>query len=364
LGGPPQLASLSYPVRKPVGVVGIVTPWNLPLYLLTWKLAPALAMGNALVVKPSELTPTTASMLMRLLHEQGLPEGVANVVHGDGEAGAAVVSHPDVAAVSFTGGTATGKRVAEAAAPQFKKLSLELGGKNATIVFKDCDFEATVQATVRAAFLNSGQICLCGSRLLVDRSDPAFYERFVAAFTAAASELVVGDPFDERTDLGPVISEAHRDKIAGIVERGRAEGRLLCGGPVDGEGYFYRPTVLAGLDHASSVAQQEIFGPVVTVHGFETEQEAIKMANGTEYGLAASVWSESLTALRVAEQLDAGTVWVNTWLARELHMPFGGTKRSGVSREGGQHSLDFYSETSTVCVHRGPDRSPLPMPGR
>eukprot|EP00928_Gymnodinium_smaydae_P025694 TRINITY_DN20393_c1_g2_i2.p1 TRINITY_DN20393_c1_g2~~TRINITY_DN20393_c1_g2_i2.p1 ORF type:complete len:961 (-),score=127.55 TRINITY_DN20393_c1_g2_i2:162-3044(-) len=369
VSGPMQ--SMSYSVRKPVGVVGMVTPWNLPLYLFTWKLGPALAMGNSVVAKPSELTPTTATMLAELCAQAGIPQGVVNIVHGEGHvAGQALVGHPDVAAVSFTGGTATGASVAAIAAPQFKKLSLELGGKNAALVFDDCSFEDTVAGVVRSSFLNSGQICLCSSRILVQRGENGdFYRRFVNALVDAAKNLKVGSPDDPGVDLGPVVSEAHLSKIQGAISRAREEGgEVLCGGGrpegvSSSGGYYIEPVIIAGLGADSSIFQTEVFGPVVTVHPFDTEEEAVELANSTRYGLSASLWSESLRRSELAEQLSAGTVWVNTWLNRELHMPFGGVRDSGVNREGGEHSLDFYSEASTVCVKRG-RRAPLPMPGR
>eukprot|EP00931_Biecheleriopsis_adriatica_P061234 TRINITY_DN36809_c0_g1_i2.p1 TRINITY_DN36809_c0_g1~~TRINITY_DN36809_c0_g1_i2.p1 ORF type:complete len:1089 (+),score=177.23 TRINITY_DN36809_c0_g1_i2:76-3342(+) len=360
------MESFSYSLRKPVGVVGIVTPWNLPLYLLTWKLAPALAMGNTVVVKPSELTPTTATMLAEHCAAAGIPPGVVNLVHGEGHVtGQALVAHPEVAAVSFTGGTVTGAKVAATAAAHFKKLSLELGGKNAAIVFDDCSFEETVAGVVRSAFLNSGQICLCSSRVLVQRgADGTFYQRFLDALVAAVRQLTLGAPDDPSTDLGPVVSRAHLAKISAAVEAARAEGgRVLTGGrTLERPGFYFEPTVIEGLDTFSSLAQNEVFGPVISVHPFDDEQEAVELANSTRYGLSASLWSESLSRVELAEQLRAGTVWVNTWLNRELHMPFGGVRDSGVNREGGVLSLDFYSEATTVCMKRG-SRAPLPMPG-
>lgn len=367
--GPMQ--SMSYTITKPIGVVGIVVPWNLPLYLLTWKLAPALAMGNAVVIKPSEVTPTTALMLAELCVEVGIPDGVVNVVNGlGGVAGQALVGHPDVSAVSFTGGTATGAMVAATAAQQFKKLSLELGGKNAAVVFDDCSFDDTVEGVARSAFLNSGQICLCSSRIFVQRGkDGAFYDRFIAALIERVKALKVGRPENSDTDLGPLVSEPHFKKVCTAVDVALAEGgNVLCGGKAlpelssTGEGFFYAPTVIDGLSPSSVTSQGEIFGPVVTVHPFEDDAEAIALANNTRYGLSASLWTESMARAERAEDLHAGTIWVNTWLNRELHMPFGGVKDSGVNREGGAKSLDFYSEISTVCVKRGSRRS-LPMPG-
>lgn len=366
-GGP--MDSISYSRRKPVGVVAVITPWNLPLYLLTWKLAPALVMGNSIVAKPSEHTPTTALMLAELCHSAGIPDGVFNVVQGRGAiTGAALVSHPEVAAVSFTGGTATGAMVAAAAAPQFKKLSLELGGKNACVVFDDCSFEETVAGVLRSTFLNSGQICLCSSRIFVQKrpGNESFHDRYVAALSAAACNLRVGLPQNEDTDLGPVISAGHLAKIESAVATAISEGgTVLCGASrpkSTGSGCFYLPTLIAGLEPNSRTATEEIFGPVATLHEFSHDAEVPKLVNDSRYGLSASIWTESLKRAELADQLNVGTVWVNTWLNRELHMPFGGMKESGVNREGGVHSLDFYSESTTICTKRS-SRKPLPFPG-
>ena len=348
--------ALNYTHRAPAGVCALITPWNLPLYLLSWKTAPALAMGNTIVAKPSELTPLTASLLADLLQEAGCPPGVFNLVHGLGaEAGDALVSHPEVSLVSFTGGTATGAKVAAAAAPAFKKLSLELGGKNPSLVFADCDFAQAVPGVTRAAFLNQGQICLCGSRILVERS---IHDRFVAALLEELKAWKVGDPSDPATKIGAGISAAHRDKVESYLKLAVEEGGTIrCGGkrpalppPFDG-GFFLEPTIITGLPATCRTATEEIFGPVVTVHPFDTEEEALAMANGTKYGLAASVWTQDLTrAHRVAQALESGMVWVNTWLHRDLRVPFGGVKASGVGREGGRHSLEFFSEAKNICV--------------
>ncbi len=348
--------ALNYTLRRPLGVVALITPWNLPLYLLSWKAAPALVMGNAVVAKPSELTPLTASVLAEIFKEVGAPAGVFNLVHGFGaEAGQALIEHRDVAAVSFTGGTATGARVAHAAAPLFKKLSLELGGKNATLIFADCDFDAAVEGAARAAFLNQGQICLCGSRILIDRS---IYDRFVEALVVRVRAMRVGDPRSPETTLGALVSAAHRDKVEGYLTLAKSEGgTILCGGkrpslaPPFDRGAFLEPTIIAGLSTKSRTATQEIFGPVATVHPFEGETEALEIANGVRYGLSASLWTRDLSrAHRVAAALETGTVWVNTWLLRDLRVPFGGVKDSGVGREGGVHSLEFFSESKNVCV--------------
>ncbi|MFN8011258.1 MAG: aldehyde dehydrogenase [Holophagaceae bacterium] len=342
--------------RSPVGVCALITPWNLPLYLLTWKLAPCLAMGNVAVAKPSELTPLTATMLAELFLEAGAPAGIFNLVHGLGpEAGQALVEHPDVKAVSFTGGTASGRLVAATAAPAFKKLSLELGGKNPTLVFADCDVEKTVKGVARAAFENTGQICLCGSRILVERK---IHDRFLEAFLEETSTWTCDDPSDPTTKVGALISAAHREKVEGYLKLAVEEGGTIrCGGtrpnlPGDlAGGFFLEPAVITGLSASCRTATEEIFGPVVTIHPFDHEDAAIAMANGTRYGLAASVWTTNLDrAHRVAKALESGLVWVNTWLLRDLRVPFGGVKESGVGREGGRWSLEFFSEAKTVTL--------------
>ena len=345
----------NYVVTKPVGVGALITPWNLPLYLLSWKVAPAIGMGNTVVCKPSELTPMTADLLMRVVDEVGLPKGVVNLVHGDGVgAGAPLVGHPDVDLVSFTGGTSTGEKVAQSAAPSFKKVSLELGGKNASIVFADCDMGPTVDGVVRAAFLNQGQVCLCGSRILVER--PVF-EDFKAMFVDSVERMEIGDPSDEATELGALISRDHLEKVQGYVDLAKNEGgTALTGGepclPSEFEhGNWMAPTVIEGLSHQSRCATEEIFGPVVTLHVFDSEEEAIEMANATRYGLAGSVWTSDLErGKRVSSSMETGMVWVNTWLHRDLRVPFGGVKDSGVGREGGRWSLGFFSEPMNICV--------------
>ena len=348
-------SATNYVVNKPVGVGALITPWNLPLYLLSWKVAPAIGMGNTVVCKPSELTPMTADLMMRVIDEVGLPAGVVNLVHGDGAgAGAPLVAHSDVDLVSFTGGTSTGEKVAASAAPAFKKLSLELGGKNASIVFADCDMDSTVAGVVRAGFLNQGQVCLCGSRVLVEDS---VYAEFRDRFVDAVEAMRIGDPSDETTDLGALISEDHLAKVRGYVELAKQEGgTLLTGGtpclPSGFEGgNWMAPTVIEGLSPDSRCSTEEIFGPVVTLHPFDSEDEAVAIANNTRYGLAGSVWTSDLDkGRRVSEAIDTGMVWVNTWLHRDLRVPFGGVKDSGVGREGGKWSLDFFSEAMNVCV--------------
>jgi aminomuconate-semialdehyde/2-hydroxymuconate-6-semialdehyde dehydrogenase len=350
--------ALNYTLRRPVGVVGLITPWNLPLYLLTWKVGPALAMGNTIVAKPSELTPLTAAALARLATEVGLPPGVLNVVHGLGaECGQALVEHEHVKALSFTGGTVTGRRVAATAAPMLKKLSLELGGKNPTLIFADADLDAAIAGAARAAFTNQGEICLCGSRILVQR---AVYDRVVEGLVARARALQVGDPADPSTDVGALISHDHRAKVEGYLRLAVDEGgAVLCGGerpdlpaPFDG-GAFLTPAVVAGLPATCRTATEEIFGPVVTVHPFDDEDEAVAMAHAVRYGLSASVWTRDLArAHRLGGALDVGMVWVNTWLDRDLRTPFGGARDSGVGREGGRFSLEFFSESRNVCVAR------------
>jgi aminomuconate-semialdehyde/2-hydroxymuconate-6-semialdehyde dehydrogenase len=348
--------AINYTLRQPLGVAGCISPWNLPLYLFTWKIAPALAAGNTVVAKPSEVTPMTAYRLAQICIDAGLPPGVLNIVHGRGtEVGAAITAHPDVPAISFTGGTHTGAQIARTAAPMFKKLSLELGGKNPTIVFADCDFEETIDTVVRSAFSNQGEICLCGSRIFIERT---LYERFRDAFVARVSSLRVGDPRDEATQQGAVVSEAHMNKVLSYVDLAREEGgTVLCGGtrvrPAGRceEGWFLAPAVIEGLPFSCRTNQEEIFGPVATLLPFDSEEEVIAHANSTPYGLAASLWTQNLTrAHRMAGLLHMGIVWINCWMLRDLRTPFGGVKQSGIGREGGWEALRFFTEAKNVCI--------------
>lgn len=352
----PTTNHLNYTVRSPLGVVGCISPWNLPLYLLTWKIAPALAVGNCVIAKPSELTPYTATLFARLCREAKLPPGVLNIVHGPGNiTGQALVDHPRVSAISFTGGTVTGRKIAAAVAPTFRKYSLEMGGKNPTIVFADCDYEATLQGSMRAAFSNQGQVCLCGSRLYVEK---AIYDRFVVDFVERAKSLKFGDPLDADTQVGAVISPHHLQKIHALVQQGVEDGgEVLCGGhpvaPIGrcASGSFYPPTVIVNTTTPCRINQTEIFGPVVTILSFDNEEELVNAANATPYGLSASIWTSRLPrGHRVASQLQAGVVWINCWLVRDLRTPFGGMKQSGVGREGGQEALRFFTEPRNICV--------------
>ncbi|HEX7708170.1 MAG TPA: aldehyde dehydrogenase, partial [Thermoanaerobaculia bacterium] len=343
--------ALNYTLRQPLGVAGLISPWNLPLYLLSWKIAPAIASGSCCVAKPSELTPLTAHRLAELSLEAGLPPGVLNIVHGYGaKAGAAICEHPDVPMISFTGGTVTGARVAAAAAPLFKKLSLELGGKNPNLVFADADLDDAIATSIRSSFANQGEICLCGSRIFVERS---IYDEFVERFVVATKKLRVGDPADDATDVGALISEAHLEKVAGYLALAREEGGTIVtgGNRLDRAGFYLEPAVITGLDCNCRTLQEEIFGPVVTITPFDNDEEAIAFANSTRYGLSASVWTQNLQrAHRIAAALDAGTVWINCWLLRDLRVPFGGAKESGVGREGGFESLRFFTEAKNICV--------------
>ena len=356
MGTPDGRGALNYSVHKPVGVVAVIAPWNLPFLLLTWKVAPALACGNTVVAKPSEETPSSAALLAQVMQEVGMPPGVFNLVHGfgPGSAGEALVSHPDVNAIAFTGESATGAAIMKNAADSVKALSFELGGKNAALVFADADFEAALEGTMRSVFSNCGQVCLCSERLYVERP---LFERFVAALAARARRLTIGGPFQD-ADLGPLISRAHREKVLSYYRLASAEGgELVCGGGVPefgderDRGAFIEPTVVRGLDERSRCVKEEIFGPVCHVAPFDSEEEAVRLANDTRYGLAAAVWTSSLQrAHRVARQMETGITWVNDWFLRDLRTPFGGVKLSGIGREGGTHSLAFFSETQNICV--------------
>lgn len=343
--------ALNYTLRQPMGVAGLISPWNLPLYLLSWKIAPAIASGNTCVAKPSELTPLTANRLAELSLEAGLPRGVMNIVHGYGaKAGAAICTHPDVPLISFTGGTVTGASIAASAAPLFKKLSLELGGKNPNLIFADADLDQAIETSIQSSFANQGEICLCGSRIFVER---AIYNEFLERFVAATKRLRIGDPTDDATDVGALISEAHLRKVTGYLTLAQEEGgTILTGGNrVDRPGYFLEPAIITGLGTDCRVLQEEIFGPVVTITPFDGDDDAIRAANSTRYGLSATVWTRDLQrAHRVAAALHAGTVWINCWLLRDLRVPFGGMKESGVGREGGFESLQFFTESKNVCV--------------
>lgn len=347
----------NYTLRQALGVVSCISPWNLPLYLFTWKIAPALAAGNAVVAKPSEVTPMTAYLLADICREIGLPPGVLNILHGLGpELGEPLVTHRQVKAISFTGGTHTGARIAELAAPHFKKLSLEMGGKNPTLVFEDADLERAIRIAVRASFANQGQICLCGSRILVQES---LYERFKEGFLKKVQRLTVGPPEEEDTRLGALVSAAHRDKVLRYIELAREEGgRILHGGhavtldPPYQEGYFVAPTVIEGLPQHCRTNREEIFGPVVTLQSFASEAEALERANATEYGLAGTIFTQDLNrAHRVAAGLQSGIIWINDWLIRDLRTPFGGMKSSGLGREGGFEALRFFTEAKNVCFN-------------
>ncbi|HCX24854.1 MAG: 2-hydroxymuconic semialdehyde dehydrogenase [Flammeovirgaceae bacterium] len=342
--------AVNYTRRAPLGVVGCISPWNLPLYLLTWKIAPALATGNCVIAKPSEITPYTAYLLSELIQEADLPPGVLNIIHGTGSnIGQKLVEHHKVKAISFTGGTATGRKIGITAAQQFKKVSLELGGKNPVLVFADCDFDEAVKTSVRSAFTNQGEICLCGSRIFVEHS---IYDQFKKEFVAQVKQLTVGNPTED-VNLGPLVSEQHLSKVASYVKIAREEGgNVLTGGAkLDGSGYFFEPTVIDGLSELCTINQEEVFGPVVTLVSFNDEEDAIQKANSTVYGLAAVIWTKDIQkAHRVAHQVEGGIVWVNCWMLRDLRTPFGGMKESGVGREGGSEALRFFTEPQNICV--------------
>ncbi|MDC0579608.1 aldehyde dehydrogenase [Bacteroidia bacterium] len=351
-----QEGMLNFTLRKPIGVAACISPWNLPLYLFSWKIAPALAAGNTVVAKPSEITPMTAYLLSKICVEIGLPAGVLNIVHGLGATtGNEIISSHEIDLVSFTGGTATGAHIAKIIAPKFKKMSLELGGKNPNIIFNDCDFEAAIKTSLNSSFANQGQICLCGSRILVQRG---IYEKFKTEFVNQVSQMKVGDPMNDQSRLGAIVSQSHFQKILSYIDLAQQEGgTILTGGKrvqPTGEckdGWFIEPTVIEGLDQQCRTNQEEIFGPVVTIQPFDTEEEAVALANSNEYGLAATVWTTDLNkAHRCAEHIKSGIIWINCWLQRDLRTPFGGMKNSGVGREGGWEALRFFTEPKNVCI--------------
>lgn len=347
--------AINYTLRQPIGVVGCISPWNLPLYLFTWKIAPAIASGNCVVAKPSEVTPMTAYLLGEICNQAGLPKGVLNIVHGLGTTtGQAIIEHSDIKAISFTGGTATGAHIAKVASPMFKKLSLELGGKNPNIIFADCDYDNMLQTTVKSSFANQGQICLCGSRIFVETS---IYEKFKTDFVAKVKQLKVGHPSKADTNIGALVSKPHLEKVKSYIEIAKTEGgKVLCGGnevTVKGyeNGYYLEPTVIEVPTDECRVNQEEIFGPVVTIMPFTSEAEVLQMANKVNYGLSATLWTNNLNrTMRMTNQIQAGIVWVNTWLMRDLRTPFGGVKHSGVGREGGFEALRFFTEAKNVCI--------------
>ncbi len=348
--------AINYTLRQPVGVVGCISPWNLPLYLFTWKIAPAIAAGCTVLAKPSEVTPMTAYLLSKLCIEAGLPPGVLNIVHGTGpKVGSAIVAHKGVKAISFTGGTKTGEEIARTAAPMFKKLSLELGGKNPNVIFADCDYEEMLATTIRSSFSNQGEICLCGSRIFVERP---IYESFKSDFVERVSKLKIGDPLEAGTDVGAIVSRQHFNKIMSYIDLAKEEGgTILTGGNavnLDGrcaDGLFIQPTVIEGLACDCRTNTEEIFGPVVTIMPFDTEEEALGYANTVRYGLSATVWTQNLSrAHRVAAKLEAGIIWINCWLLRDLRTPFGGVKDSGMGREGGFEALKFFTEEKNICI--------------
>lgn len=351
--------AINYTLRQPMGVVACISPWNLPLYLFTWKIAPALAAGNTVVAKPSEITPMTAHLLTEICMDAGLPKGVLNIVHGYGhKAGEALIMHQDVKAISFTGGTKTGSRIASLAAPKFKKLSLELGGKNPNIIFADCNYHAMLRTTMRSSFANQGQICLCGSRILVEES---IFEKFKKDFVEKTKQLKIAQPLSDTSQIGAIVSEAHMEKILSYIQLAKEEGgKILTGGKrviLEGEyskGFYLEPTIIEGLDQNCRTNQEEIFGPVVTIQPFRKESEALILANSTPYGLSSTIWTENLTrAHRIATEIHAGIVWINCWLLRDLRTPFGGVKASGVGREGGFEALRFFTEAKNVCIKYG-----------
>jgi aminomuconate-semialdehyde/2-hydroxymuconate-6-semialdehyde dehydrogenase len=350
--------AVNFTLRQPIGVVGCISPWNLPLYLFTWKIAPAIAAGNCVVAKPSEITPLTAFLLGEILQEAGLPKGVLNIVHGLGTTvGNAIVAHPKIKAISFTGGTKTGAHIASIAAPMFKKLSLELGGKNPNIIFADCDYDKMIATTVRSSFSNQGQICLCGSRILVEEK---IYDKFKKDFIQKVAQLKVGNPSEESTKIGALVSFAHLEKVKGYIDNAPKDGgKVLFGGNkvvVTGSenGYYLQPTIIEVTDNKCSLNQEEVFGPVVTIMPFKTDMEALQLANDVKYGLSATVWTHDLNrSMQFSKQLQTGIVWVNTWMLRDLRTPFGGQKDSGVGREGGVEALRFFTVPKNVCIQYG-----------
>jgi len=348
--------AINYTLRQPVGIVGCISPWNLPLYLFTWKIAPALAAGNCVIAKPSEITPKTAAMLGEICQKVGLPKGVLNILHGSGSSvGSAICNHPKVKAISFTGGSATGATIATQLAPQFKKLSLELGGKNPALIFDDCDFENTVEEVFRASFANQGQICLCASRLYIQRG---IYEKFKTALVEKAQTLLPQDPLINETKMGAIVSKDHLEKVLGYIDLAKQEGgTILAGGEqvqLSGrcqQGYFLQPTIIEGLTNGASCNQQEIFGPVITLQVFDTDEQALVLANESKYGLAATIWTQNINrAHQLGEQINTGIVWINCWLLRDLRTPFGGMNHSGVGREGGLEAMRFFTEPKNVCI--------------
>jgi aminomuconate-semialdehyde/2-hydroxymuconate-6-semialdehyde dehydrogenase len=348
--------AINYTLRQPIGVVACISPWNLPLYLFSWKIAPALAAGNCVIAKPSEVSPVTAYLLSKICNEAGLPPGVLNILQGTGNAtGEAIIAHPHIKAISFTGSTRAGARIASIAAPQFKKLSLELGGKNPSVIFADCNWQKMMKTVIQSSFTNQGQICLCSSRLLIENS---IYDSFKDEFVKRVKELVVGDPLEPNTRQGAIVSKMHFEKVMRCIEKAKMEGgKILCGGKavqLEGRcanGLFIEPTVIEGLGPACETNREEIFGPVVTLQKFSSEEEALQLANDGEYGLAATVWTQDISrANRIAMKLEAGIIWVNCWLLRDLRTPFGGMKNSGVGREGGWEALRFFTEAKNVCV--------------
>jgi aminomuconate-semialdehyde/2-hydroxymuconate-6-semialdehyde dehydrogenase len=350
------LKSINFTLRKSLGVVGCISPWNLPLYLLTWKIAPALAAGNCVIAKPSEVTPMTAYLLSKICKKAGLPDGVLNIIHGLGpEVGQAIVEHPKIKAISFTGGTKTGEHIARTAAPMFKKLSLELGGKNPNLIFADCDYKKMLETTIRSSFANQGQICLCGSRIFIEES---IYDRFKKDFIEKVSQLKIGHPVSDNLNLGALVSETHFQKVQSYVEMAKndANSDILYGGDriilkKYPNGFYMKPCIIEVKDNNCKLNQEEVFGPIVSIMPFKDEEEALTMANSSLYGLSATIWTQNLNrSMRMSQEIESGIVWINTWLNRDLRTPFGGTKQSGVGREGGFEALRFFTEPKNICI--------------